>query len=363
MTALPSSLPPSLFEALDADPTLWPGPLSAEGRVALDTLVAPLPPEVRNAIVSAMVDPERNDWSRAASLGLILAATAGAKPLGLATDDLIEMVDVRGERFGLQPLGFRLPAEPCGPAEDVVRLLDGLDATFAHRRYVLYLRRPVPAGIDIAPICRAVQLWLSQVDRGDRAELHAVYEDDDVAIDLTVVEPQIHSEIGGRVLTVGPVAALERLGAVDARLVEAASRTEESVGSLPLVMVAAADRPWGLSRGFVQQLLFGTPDRVSSDRGSATGGADGGAVGSLYEAEFTPNGRSLFSDPACRTISALWWIESQLTVPPDPLSFLGRAYDNPWATSSPALPVAAPRFAPVAEPDRKRRVVLKWVRP
>ena len=342
-----SALPPSLFEALEADASLWPGPLAAEARAELGAALAPLPVDVRSALLSAMVDPVRNDWSRAAWTGLALAATAGAVPTGLATDDLIEMRDARGERFGLQPLGFRLPASPWGPPADVERVLSALDLTFAHRRYVLYLRRPIPAGIDASPIARAVTLWLAQVDRGDRAEMHAVYEDDDVAIDLTVIDARAPGETGGRVLTVGPVASLERLGEVDARLTEAASQSEESVGSLPLVMALAADRPWGLSRGFVQQLLFGTPDRVSV-------GADG--PGS-YEAAFTPNGRSLFSDPACRTIAGLWWLAS---TPGQPLGWTSRVYENPWTTSTLALRVGGPRFAPFGEPDRKRQVVLRW---
>ena len=125
-----------------------------------------------------------------------------------------------------------------------------------------------------------------------------------------------------------------------------------SIGTLPLVMVLAADQPWGLSRGFVQQLLFGTADRVgvvtAPDRNHAE---------RSYEAEFTPNGRSLFSDPACRTIAGLWWLSS---TPGDTLGWKSRIYDNPWATASPTLAVPGPRFSLVGEPDRKRRVVLRW---
>ncbi|MEQ1501705.1 MAG: hypothetical protein ABMB14_05715, partial [Myxococcota bacterium] len=342
-----SVLPPSLFEALDSDPSLWPGRLTAAGRAALESSFGRLPTDVRDALVSAMVAPERSAWTRAAALGLTHAATAGAVATGMATDDLVEMQDRRGERFGLQPVGFQLPPEPWGDGEAVRRLLRGLDVTFDHRRYVLYLRRPVPPDIDVAPICRAVQLWLGQVDRGDRGELHAVYEDGEVQLDLTVI-PGAHGG-GGRVLTVGPVASLELLGVVDGRLVEAASRSEESIGSLPLVMVAGADRPWGLSRGFVQQLLFGTADRVESERGPGI---------HRYEAEFTPNGRSLFSDPACRAIASLWWLES---APADgPLAYRSQVYDNPWAKDQPMLPVVGPRFTPVGDADRSGRVVLRW---
>lgn len=341
-----SVLPPSLFEALEADASLWPGALARDGQARLEQIVAPLPAEVRDALVSALVDPERNDWARAAVMGLRLAATAGAVAVGMATDDLVEMTAARGERFGLVPLGFRLPAHPWGPPADVRRLLDVLDGTFGERRYLLYLRRPVPAGLDPGPICRAVQLWLGAIDRGERAEKHAVYEDDDVAIDLTVLEPAPGD--GGRLLTIGPVTTLERLGAVDARMVEAATRSEESIGDLPLVMALAADLPWRLPRGYVQQLLYGTPDRVD-----ATTGAE-----PTYEAELTPNGRSLFSDPACRAVAAMWWLEP--ADPLEPFGYRSRVYENPWAARPPALPVAGPRFAPVGEPRSRGAVVLRW---
>lgn len=341
-----SVLPPSLFEALEADASLWPGALAREGRVRLEALVAPAPEEVRDAVVSSLVDPERNDWARAAVLGLRLAATGGARPVGMATDDLIELLGPRGDRFGLAPLGFRQDPRPWGPDGDVARLLDVLDGTFGERRYLLYLRRPVPPGLDPGPISRAVQLWLGAIDRGERAERHAVYEDEDVAIDLTVVDGE--GGEGGRLLTIGPVTTLERLGGVDARMVEAATRSEESIGDLPLVMVLSADRPWRMPRGYVQQLLYGTPDRIEAISGPEPS----------YEAEFTPNGRSLFSDPACRSVAALWWIEP--APGGDPLACRTRAQENPWAHRPPQVPVEGPRFSPIGEPGSRGSVVLRW---
>ena len=78
-----------------------------------------------------------------------------------------------------------------------------------------------------------------------------MYEDQEVAIDLTVLD----GAGGGRVLTVGPVTTLERLSAVDARLVDAATRSEESLGDLPLVIVLAANRPWRQSMKATQYSL------------------------------------------------------------------------------------------------------------
>jgi hypothetical protein len=312
-----SALPSSLLETLDADQSLWRG---APPRVALERWVASVPEEVRDALLSALVDPERHGWSRAALWGIDLALSAGASATGLATDDVVELRDQRGERFGLVPLAFDPPASPLGPPEDAQRLLSTLDRVFGHRKYIVSLRRPVPAGLDLGPISSAVQLWLAQLDRGP-TEQHATYEDADVSIDFTVVDAS--SARGGRVLTIGPMQVMEQLGEVDGALTDAASRCEESLGNLPLVMVIALKDRWRVPRGFVQQLLYGTPDAVR--------------VEGVYEADFTANGRSLFSDPSTRG-------------------------DNPWALTPLTLALPGPRFAMVGEADRRGRVTLRWDR-
>jgi hypothetical protein len=249
----------------------------------------------------------------------------------------------------MAPLGFRLPPHRWGAPADVKRLSDTLDRTFGHRGYVLYLRKPVPPEVDATEIARAVKLWLGAIDRGERDETHAVYEDGDVALELTLTGRNHADGRSPRVFTVGPVTTLERLGAVDACVVDAAVRHEESVGDLPLVMVLGADRPWGLSRGYVEQLLYGTPDWVSSARGDER---------TVYEAGFRPNGRSLFSDPVCRNLVALWWVEPRPSG--DPLQFRSRAHDNPWSPHQLAPPVRCPRFKLSEELHRDRVAVLRW---
>ena len=207
-----SRLPTSLYEALESDASRWPGPLAENARGRLHAALAGLPDDVREAVLAALLDPERNDWGRATLLGLMLAIGAGARPVAMGTDDLVELVGSRGDRFGLMPVLFSLPLHKWGAPEDVRRVLDTLDASFGDRRYLLYLRRPLPAGVDPAPIRRAVSLWLSAIDRGERSERHAIYEDEDLAVDLTLLE---QGEGGGRVLTVGPVTTLEWLSIID----------------------------------------------------------------------------------------------------------------------------------------------------
>src|SRR5687768_18524700 len=102
-----SVLPRSLLDALEADPSLWPGALTDDDRGRLAALFAGLPDDVRDVLVGSVVDPERNDWSRAATHGLLLAVEAGARVVGLATDGLLELTDTRGERFRLGPSRVR----------------------------------------------------------------------------------------------------------------------------------------------------------------------------------------------------------------------------------------------------------------
>ncbi|HHO53727.1 MAG TPA: hypothetical protein ENK18_23360 [Deltaproteobacteria bacterium] len=335
----------SLLEALHADATLWPGRLDPAGRGRLEALLSRLPGEVRTALLASLIDPEANAWARGAVLGIELAEAAGARVVGMRTDDLIELCSPQGDPFGLSALGFAGAGGPRGDPEAAARLLSALDATFGHRPYVVHLRRPLPASLDPAPIARAVRLWLSAVDGDLGAERHAPYVDDGIEIDLTLAEGP---GVAGRLLTIGPVDSLERLSAVRERVVGALSGLEQSVGALPVVLVLAAARPWGLPRGFIQQILYGTPAEVwsSRDRGSQS-----------YGASFDPANRSLFSDPVCRTLASLWWLDP--ASPVDPLAIRSRAHDNPWADTALELSVPGPRFCCLELRD-DRTAEMRW---
>jgi hypothetical protein len=340
------SVPTSVLDALQAGGVPWPGPLTASARAGLEDLLAGLPEDGRTQVVGAVLDPERNAWGRAAMLTLDLLLRRGARFTGFATDEVLEFVDSRGERFGAVPLAFALPPHPGGREVDVTRMLAALDGAFGPRRYAVWLRRPLPTDVDVEPIRRAVHLWLGALDRGDRTESHAVYEDDDIALDLTVL-PAPRAAEGARVVTVMPLPSLERLAAVDGRVVESAARAEELAGALPLVCCAVADRPWRVSRGYLQQLLYGTPDRVEIT-------IDGDRR--TYEAEFTATGRSMFSDPACARVAEVSWLAPGA----GPLDATVLALQNPWARHAPALRSGGRTFAVRSGASGARKAVLKW---
>lgn len=349
-----SVFPPVLLDTLSADASLWPGDL-ADARAAsvkerLERAVEKLPPDVRDEVLDAITDPGRNGWARAALAGLTMAHTAGARPVGMAAPGCIRMEDAGGEAWALGVLGFEVEEHPAGAPSDVQRLTVALDQTFGQRRYVLYLRRAVPAGFDPGPIARAVHLWLGAIDRGEWQGQHAVYEDQDVALELILTGDK--GKAGrNRLFTVGPITALERLAGVDAQLVRQAVTYQDDVADLPLTCVLGATQPWRMPRGYVEQLLYGTADFVQ-----ATGGPNPG-----YRAGFSANGRSLFSDPACRNLTSLWWVEPAGS----PLAFRAWAQDNPWTAFPDRIPaVDGRRFTVVARDEvgarGRKSMVLAW---
>jgi hypothetical protein len=343
-----SSFPTSVLDAVEKSGGPWSGPLAAADRAALAELVEQLGEDDRTQLLGALLDPDRLSWGRAAVLALHLVLARGGTFEGFVSDEVLEFSDLQGNRFGVVVLPFALPQHPGGRLDDVQRMLSALDSVFVRRRYALWVRRQLPSNVDVEPVRRAVHLWLAALDRGDRTESHAVYEDDDLALDLTLVPnaPGRRPDAAERVVTVMPLPSLERLAAVDGRVVEAASRAEESSGNLPLVCVAAADRPWRISRGYLQQLVYGTADKVETTH-------DGGPRG--YKAEFTATGRSMFSDPACRRVCEIVWVEGGGT----PFDYSSFTLQNPWAQPLPALRVRPDTFVVRSEPG-SRRATLEW---
>jgi len=311
-----------------------------------------VPEAVRQVLADSLVDQDRVGWVRAALGALQLARTAGCEPRRVVSDDVFQMTAQDGSAFLLAPLAIDMPAHPRGETEDVQRLYGALDQAFGDRRYVLYLRRAVPGGLQAEPIARAVHLWLKAIERGEWQGQHAIYEDDAVSLELTLTGERSDASRGVRSLTIGPVLALERLAEVDALIVDQATVCEESIGAMPVVFALSAPSPWRMPRGYVEQLLYGTADWVSATSGSECG----------YEAGFSANGRSLFSDPSCRHVMALWWL---MPDPADALGFASMAHDNPWSAYAELVPpVDGLRFVShgIDEDEVRRResVVLRW---
>lgn len=351
-----SVLSADLLRALAADPNLWPGDLSnevrSEARVRLEATLAGQPGDVRAEIVETMTDPARNAWARAAFAGLTMARTAGSRAVGLVAPGCIRMEDASGDAWALGVLTFSMEEHPAGEPADLRRLVGALDATFAERRYGIYLRRAVPSAFDPAPIARAVHLWLGAIDRGEWQGHHAIYEDKDVALELTLTGDRGRG-VSNRIFMVGPITSLERLSGVDAQLVRQTVAYQDELGDLPVATVLAANQPWRMPRGYVEQLLYGTADFIRA----------GGDRDASYTAGFSANGRSLFSDPACRNLVGLWWVEPAQAA--HALAFRAWVHDNPWSIHGDRVPAVNGRRFAVRERDAvgargRRSAVLSW---
>ena len=346
-----SVLPLSLHESLSCAPSPWGEGLDASAITALEEELAALPDDVRLALLSALADPERALWARGVLDGLRLAARHRMSAACMIDEEVVELHTESGGRLGLSALAFPQPADAWGHRPTVEALMSRLDQTFDGRAYVLYLRRPLPQQVDVDGIVRAFRLWLAAVSRGERHERHAVYEDGDVAFEVTLADTE-GPTARSRLLTVGPISTLERLAEVDMAVVETAVRIEESLGELPLVLVCASDQPWRLPRGYVEQLLYGTADATSTSAGDGRGS---------YEARFRPNGRSLFSDPVCRHLAGLWWAEPAPGEGRDAMAFEGRVTDNPWARERVDADLDVERFAPTAPAESGTGAVnMQW---
>jgi hypothetical protein len=71
---------------------------------------------------------------------------------------------------------------------------------------------------------------------------------------------------------------------------------------------------------------------------------------------------SLFSDPACKQLLGLWWLEGGTV---DPFAFSSRTHDNPWSDYHHITPsVAGSRFRRTGveheELRERESVVMQW---
>lgn len=319
---------------------------------AFEAQLSALPEALSQHLRARMVDPTTAPVVRALLRGVRLAQTADLAAIAPLGEHLVTVGDASGPVMAIAALSFSTPMNPCGEPADMARLRSALETVFQGRRYALFVRRAVPTGFDPAPVARAVHMWLAAIDRGEWQGRHAIYEDDVVALEFTLVQ-DTGATGPSRLFEVGPVTALERLAVVDAALMALLQQVRDDLGELPLVVVLEGRPSWRLPRGYTEQLLYGTADWVATTR-------DGGQT--TYRAGFRSNGRSLFSDGACAQLAALWWCED---FPADPRGFLCWSNENPWSDApAEVLGVQAARFSRMAEGvDGRGLIEMGWSAP
>jgi hypothetical protein len=298
----------SAGEAIDRDPlSKYEPPV----REKLTRAIGHLPAEVV-AYVHRLFSHQDSLGGRAMLQALEIARQAGWHAKSVWEERAVEVESEAGERCLITVLAFSGFDASAGDEADVRRVLDGLKGSFGERRFMTAFRRPVPPNFDVEPLARAVSMWLIALEKGEAHGPHAVYEDEQVSIELTKM-----SGAPGLSFMIPPCTALERLAIIDRHVLSTLEAYERS--PLPVVTVLANELGWRLPRGYVQQILYGLPDYViSSNHGE----------GSCYRALFQASGSSLFSVEKANNLVSLWWIEPDRI---DPMVCRAWATDNPWS--------------------------------
>lgn len=355
MAVLPTAFLDILREK--GDLSRWPGVLAVDEalRARVEAALATLPADVGETFLRRVMSTRTGDatFGRALLWAAAKARVMGASVEGLHDDSSMRLVSASGVPFLLATAVFQMDRDARGAPDAVGRLVRTLEGGFAGRRFALAVRRPVPVDFDSDAVSRAVTLWVRAVERGDWRGRHAVYDDERLSIELTLLQAAPAATGQGLTFLVGPSVSLDRLAAVDAHLQAVGRRYVDA--RLPLVVSLVGEPTWGVSRGYATQLLYGTAQevRASSD-----------AAARSWTAAYPPDGLGLFADPQFRRLAALWWLEPDAR---DPLEARGWAHDNPWVEGAAGLPAfPGPRCARHDAPEGvgpTGRVWMAWTAP
>jgi hypothetical protein len=337
------------------DMSRWPGLLADPERESLlrrlELGLGCLQEPVRDRIADLLTSLSLPNLflGRALVWGASLAGLTGSIPVEARADGTLVVQPPKGPAFLLIPMVFHTSDASPGPADAVERLVDSLEGAFGDRPFALHLRRPLSPEFDNEAVFRAVQLWVRAVDRGEWRGRHAVYDDEQVSLELTLLDAVRRKEHPSLTFFMGPSVSLDRLAVVDSHLQEVARRFASE--ELPLVGLLVGNPGWGLTRGYVCQLLYGTPDEVMT-RGSGEPGS--------YVATYSDDRYSLFADPQFRRLAALWWVEPAKR---DPIGVSGWAHENPWRSQGADVPsFPGTCFRPYTDLDeaREHAVSMTW---
>jgi hypothetical protein len=253
-----------------------------------------------------------------------------------------------GTAVNLMVLAFIQPHHPQLDPLQLERLRTSLGRVRSDLRFSVFIRRWLPPEFDPEPVRRAVDLWLQEVESGRWEGDFATYEDVGVSMEFSLSGERAAPEQSPVVQLLGPfltgrsVQRLEHtmVRRLDQHLLGGADDT-------PLVVVAVANRPWSLSRGYLREFLYGKPAWTKTGSQGDSG----------WEACLTADPEPcLFKDPLYSSVGGVMMLERD---PLEPLKLTGRTYANPF--SSAPLQKAHQPFPFLGETRREGEgVVLRW---
>ncbi|MCO4744131.1 MAG: hypothetical protein KC912_05045 [Proteobacteria bacterium] len=308
----------------------------------LETALARLPSDVSGVVRAWLEHPRQAARGRSALHGCEIARARGYEAVGFAARGLIHVEGPEGAAV-LAPLAFETLAHEAGLLNDQRRLRRALEGVVGDERYVLHIRRPLPANFDPEPVIQAVALWQHARRRGEYQGRDAIYEDDGVHIELALTDVPRGEAEAALLVQANPIPGLERMSVVGSILLRLSALHERIHHLGPLIPVLTAEPAWRLTRGHAEQVLYGTARSVS---------AVGGGAPSYSAVHEKPEG--LLGDPACKHLAAVWWLESCTD------GVMGWSHENPWCMDRERAPKYPGRRYEVAEALELDRFRLRW---
>jgi hypothetical protein len=321
-------------------------------RSALETMVEVLPPPLMARAQASMTSLDNRKFFQG------YAEVAAASFLGrgrLRVHDLrepggyLEARSWTGWGVNVAVLSF-IHKGRAGPDRATVRrLVAALDRVGSRQRLAVIVHSRLPEDFDTEEVRRAVDTWLSEVERGMWQGRYATFIDEKRGIHLEFGLTGRISRKGSRVCFVlGPFGGPGALAVIEPRLLTELNRYHLSPRSgEPLLLFCVGDRPWSLGLGTLRDFLLGRPRSTTWDQE--------GDVGTVEMSFDETSGASLFADPVYSDLTGVVWLGRDGD---DPTRVRAEAYLNPWARKplDPDLLPAVPMLVPVERQGQKVRV-------
>jgi len=225
-----------------------------------------------------------------------------------------------GRSFELLTMGFLRQARTAPDREAIHRLSRTLGRLNARSRIAVLVRRWLPHDFDPEPVRQAVDLWLTEVDRGGWQGIHAAFEDEHLSLEFTLTRRK--NPVGRSIVafTLGPFFAQETVEILETRMVlelDQLRLARPASGAPPVLLACVTNQPWGISPGYLRSLFLGTAD--------ITWTAEDG----VQRFGFTQRaGPSLFQDPMYHHAAGALMLSMD---PSDPRELCGEVHLHPWA--------------------------------
>ena len=332
------------------------------------TLVAIQPPKLMNSEILSAIEPAFNSIDDLLSEAIRKRVTTdndnkffqGFSELSVAyllsksgwtvrslslSNGMLSALRPNGSPINILVRGFIQSHSPKIDEATALALEASLMRVHTSRRFSVFVRRLLPADFDPEPVRQAVQLWLGQVARDEWDGEFATYEDEGVTLEFCLNPRKLAGDRSPLQMVLGPFLAGRSVRVLEHRAVQALDRyfASEFAGE-PVMVAGVANRPWGLSCGYVRELFYGKPRWVES-------GDDWRACLSKMKDP------CLYKDALFHKVSGTMLLERDER---DGLLLSGRTFSNPHARE-PLLPTEMPvRTYHSVDSDDHGRAIMGW---